>query len=243
MLIEFFKNFFRVKPDLVEPKNMIVLMLLSLISFSFIIYYIRKNPNIDKTKRALLVIFLIDICSRYTWYYLGKYSGLTESLPLYHCRVTALLSVYYLLTSDRRVAPVIYVWGMFGGILALAHPAMDPFKFPHFSNVFFYFYHIAIMLASFVVFREHKDYILKCKNGVRLFTAFFNLSLYVINIGLNSNYGYMTKSPVLTDQLSGMTFYFIFAICIYDLLVQIIYKITNLKYGEGLDSEKVSIHD
>lgn len=178
---------------------------------------------------------------RYTWYFVGKYSGLTESLPLYHCRVTALLSIYYLITSDRRVTPIIYVWGIFGGTLALAHPAMDPFKFPHFSNTFFYFYHIAILMAAYVVFKEHRDYILKCKNQVRLFTLFFNLSLYVINLGLHSNYGYMVKSPIFTDKFSKMTFYFLFAILVYDLLIQIIYKITDIRHGNDVSIEDIGM--
>lgn len=239
--MDLIRYFFRTKPDLMEPMNGSVLMLLSLVSFAFVIYCIKKDYPINRIKRVLLVVFLIDICMRYTWYYVGKYSGLTESLPLYHCRLTALLSVYYLITSDRRVTPVIYVWGIFGGILALAHPGMDPFKFPHFSNTFFYFYHIAILMAAYVVFKEHRAYILKCKKQVRLFTLFFNLSLYVINLGLHSNYGYMVKSPIFADKFSGMTFYFLIAIFVYDLLVQIIYKITDIKYGDDVNMEDIGV--
>nr|WP_314279110.1 TIGR02206 family membrane protein [uncultured Peptostreptococcus sp.] len=237
--MDFLRYFFRTKPDLTEPVNGSVLMLISLIAFIFVYYYIRKNPPLDRTKKILLIVFLTDIIVRYTWYFVGKYSGLTESLPLYHCRVTALLSIYYLLTSDKRVSPVIYVWGIFGGVLALAHPGMDPFKFPHFSNTFFYFYHIAILMASYVVFKEQKSYILKCKNKVRLFTFCFNISLYIINLGLNSNYGYMVKSPILTEKLSGMTFYFMLAIVVYDLLIQIIYKITDIRHGQDVSIDEL----
>ena len=92
--MDLIRYFFRTKPDLIEPMNGSVLMLLSLVSFAFVIYYIKKDYPINRTRKVLLVVFLIDICMRYTWYFVGKYSGLTESLPLYHCRVTVLLCNY-----------------------------------------------------------------------------------------------------------------------------------------------------
>ena len=75
--MDLIRYFFRTKPDLIEPMNASVLMLLSLVSFAFVIFCIKKDYPINRVKRVLLVVFLIDICMRYTWYYVGKYSGLT----------------------------------------------------------------------------------------------------------------------------------------------------------------------
>ena len=67
--MDLIRYFFRTKPDLIEPMNASVLMLLSLVSFAFVIFCIKKDYPINRVKRVLLVVFLIDICMRYTWYY------------------------------------------------------------------------------------------------------------------------------------------------------------------------------
>ena len=66
--MDLIRYFFRTKPDLIEPMNASVLMLLSLASFAFVIFCIKKDYPINRVKRVLLVVFLIDICMRYTWY-------------------------------------------------------------------------------------------------------------------------------------------------------------------------------
>jgi TIGR02206 family protein len=51
----------------------------------------------------------------------------------------------------------------------------------------------------------------------------------------------MVKSPIFADKFSGMTFYFLIAIFAYDLLVQIIYKITDIKYGDDVNMEDIGV--
>ena len=69
--MDLIRYFFRTKPDLMEPMNGSVLMLLSLVSFAFVIYCIKKDYPINRIKRVLLVVFLIDICMGYLWWNFG----------------------------------------------------------------------------------------------------------------------------------------------------------------------------
>ena len=50
--MDLIRYFFRTKPDLIEPMNGSVLMLLSLVSFAFVIYYIKKDYPINRTKKC-----------------------------------------------------------------------------------------------------------------------------------------------------------------------------------------------
>lgn len=176
----------------------IVPIILILISIC-LIFKFKHKLNIEKNRKIfgklLGIVMLIQAILLYGWYiYSGI--GLQDALPLYMCRVVAVVMIYDLLFSSTKFHYIAYFWGLLGGIIALLTPDTSGWVFPHIMYTQFFITHGCMLSGIFLFvvidgYKPSKKDFLKMTN----FTIIFFLSVNIINFILDSNYSYFSAPP------------------------------------------------
>ena len=126
--------FFRYEPD--GAHNMPILMIRILFVEILLFAYIQKN-----NKKLLWISLLLGLALQLTlflWYSGNSTIFTKEGLPLYHCRLSAImLAVSYLLKKEKLMR--YFSWlGLLGAMIAFSFPDPSPFLWPHITNIFVY---------------------------------------------------------------------------------------------------------
>lgn len=225
--MNFLKEFYRTQPDgafkAYSPMHLAFILFVA----SLVILASRLNKDeIGKLKKVLASLLIFDMVNRYGFYIFTGYSGLKESLPLYHCRIVAILSLIYLFRPSNALGTIIFYWGLMGGILALLHPIPDPFAFPHILLVLFFLYHSVLFMMAVVVAKDGNNKL--PLSTIRRITLCFNIFLIIVNFFLKSDYGFLTSPPIASELLLnnlGSVGYKVLALIVYDLIMVVIYKV------------------
>ena len=234
---QYIKYFFRTVTDEYGTKALSPLHIICLIiAISGIIFLIKQRKNIQENNKFANIIKIIlttglsmVVLSLYTWYIVTGFSGISESLPLYHCRTTMILCILYTFKKIDVAKIVVIYWGIMGGILALLVPSTDPFIFPHLTFYTFFVGHIfMIWYVVLTLITEKYKFNKKDLKTIILVTLVYNLILVVINHILNGNYGFLTEAPVLTDSLKklGRIEYILLILSLYTIVLTLIYTIS-----------------
>ena len=163
----------------------IILILISLC----LIFKFKDKLKVEKNRKIfgkiLGIIMLVQATLLYGWYIYSDI-GLQDALPLYMCRVVALVMIYDLLFSSKKFYYIAYFWGLLGGIIALLTPDTSGWVFPHVMYTQFFITHGCMLSGIFLFliidgYRPCKKDFLKMTN----FTVIFFLSVNIINFILN----------------------------------------------------------
>ena len=137
--------FFRYEPD--EVHNMPILIIR--IVFVAILLFAYTQKNNKKLLRISLILGLALQLTLFLWYLGNPMLFTKEGLPLYHCRLSAImLAVSYLLKKEKLMR--YFSWlGLLGAIIAFSFPDPSPFLWPHITNITYIFSHILLGVSSF----------------------------------------------------------------------------------------------
>ncbi len=147
----------------------------------------------------------------YAWYITSGNFTLSESLPLYSCRIAILATIYILLSRNHKVFEVIYFWGLVGGLVALITPDTSGFNFPHFMLIQYFVGHgtLIFSILYMVVIHGFKPNLSALFNTYKITSLYFVL-IFFINKLLNGNYSYLNgkpNTPTILDSLPPYPFY------------------------------------
>ena len=145
------------------------------------------------------LVSVIYVVSLYGWY-LAIQEPLSESLPLYHCRV-AMFAVL-LLPDKVAVAYKQYfaLLGVFGPICAIVYPILDPYPFPHITLFSFFIGHLALLGNSIIYLMKHYDRLNLSYRRIVEITFGLDFLILLGNIVFGGNYGFLKEPPLVGDH-------------------------------------------
>ncbi|MFI3163993.1 MAG: TIGR02206 family membrane protein [Bacillota bacterium] len=178
----------------------IVALLLMLAVIALLIIFKNKINASEKKVNALrytfATIFILQQIAYTVWKtYVGEYS-LGEILPCHLCAMTIYMSVYSLLSRDKRLHPVIYFTGFCGALQALLTPSMGGYNFPHFRFFEYFTSHTTIIIV--IVFFLVTDGInINLKSFVKSFGILQILGVFamIVNLLTGGNYMFLAYKP------------------------------------------------
>ena len=212
--------FFRYEPDGVH--NIPILMIRILFVAILLFAYMQKN-----NKKLLWISLLLGLALQLTlflWYSGNSMLFTKEGLPLYHCRLSAImLAVTYLLKKEKLMR--YFSWlGLLGAIIAFSFPDPSPFLWPHITNITYIFSHMLLGLSSVIILC--KEEIELNNKDIFLYTVSMNLVISFVNHFMGSNYGYLRALP----KMFPFDFTPIQLIFILSVLISVIISVTEKTY-------------
>ncbi|MGT2925819.1 YwaF family protein [Streptococcus cuniculipharyngis] len=188
MLAEFFTDHMTQEPHLRLEDRLLIFLFLVVVIYLTSRWY---------QKPCYLAFFrwlqMVQIISLYSWYLLVGWP-LSESLPLYHCR----LAMFVLLWGrEGRLKAYFACLGLIGSVVALTYPVLDPFQFPHLTFFSFVIGHYALAANALMYLLSHQaDKPLPLK-AVFSYTLMMNGLILMVNLVLGGNYGFLSQLPLI----------------------------------------------
>ena len=148
-LLDFFTSH-KTEPPMMTPFAYILMMvgLVSVIYLAIRFFERKKMQTFFRIAQIVQLVFL------YGWY-LAIQEPLSESLPLYHCRI-AMFAVL-LLPDKVPYKQYFALLGVFGPICAIVYPILDPYPFPHVTLFSFFIGHFALLGNSIIYLMKNYD--------------------------------------------------------------------------------------
>lgn len=113
--------------------------------FLFVKYHGFVRKNRDTIGKIMLGIILFQqVFLMYGWYIFCTDLELKEGLPLYICRISSLLSIWYLIRKDNRVMDVIFYFSIYA-LISLFYP-MSVYHFLHVNGISYTVNHLMTVL-------------------------------------------------------------------------------------------------
>lgn len=161
-----------------------------------------------------------QVIALYGWY-LTMAWPLSESLPFYHCR----LAILFLLWAKPGPLKRYFAYlGLFGSFVAFIYPVFDPFTFPHITILSYVIGHYALAVNSFLYLLSENQLESLGRTMIVRTTLVLNSIMFVVNLFVRGNYGFLTKTPILNSTNIALnfllvTFVFVFAILLVEASV------------------------
>ena len=155
-----------------------------------------------KVARILASALLLQQALLYLWYISSGAFSWGESLPLYPCRLSILVTIIMLLKDSDQIYQVAFYWAIAGATVALLSPDTSGFGFPHFMFIQYFIGHGGLLMAiGFMAWvREHrisKDAI----HAVYKCSLFYVAFVLPVNWITGGNYGYLSR-PIAGNILA-----------------------------------------
>jgi len=148
----------------------------------------------QKVARILALTLVLQQGLLYAWYLTSSAFSWGETLPLYPCRLSILLSIWMLWKDDEGVYQLVFYWAAAGAGVALLSPDTSTFSFPHFMFLQYFVGHGGLLMAiGFMAWiRNHKI----SKEAIWM-TYRWSLVYAAIVLPVNwitkGNYGYLSR--------------------------------------------------
>ena len=158
------------------------------------------------------------------WYSGNPVLFIKEGLPMYHCRLSAImLAVSYFLKKEKWMR--YFAWlGLLGAIIAFSFPDPSPFLWPHITNITYIGSHMLLgMSAVIILCQEETELNIK---DIFLYTVTMNLVISFVNYFMGSNYGYLKALP----KMFPFDFMPIQLFFILSVLISVIIIVTEKTY-------------
>ena len=181
--------FFRYEPDGVHNMPILIIRIV----FVAILLFAYTQKNNKKLLRISLILGLVLQFTLFLWYLGNPMLFTKEGLPLYHCRLSAImLAVSYFLKKEKWMR--YFAWlGLLGAIIAFSFPDPSPFLWPHVTNITYIGSHMLLgMSAVIILCQEETELNIK---DIFLYTVTMNLVISFVNHFMGSNYGYLKALP------------------------------------------------
>lgn len=169
--------------------------------------YFDEHPKASRVLRVSMGSALIGMELIYVLWYIGAGTFTWQTgLPLYMCRMTAFLAGYALICDSQKIKTITLYWA-FLALFALLFPALDPYHWPHITNVMFVVVHV-LLLMTFVVFAvyDRSQFSWKDLQLALTATAAMLVISMPIDVYLHANYHFFTHSPVFARHMHALPF-------------------------------------
>lgn len=182
-------EFFRYNEDTYTNIN-ITLLRLSLVLVIFLAYKLKHKTNLLK---PALFVGLFGQILLFAWYAGNHTLFIKEGLPLFHCRISAIMMlIAYILNNDKLMR--YFAWlGLIGAIISFAFPDPSKYMWPHVTNLTYIMNHLLLGFTGALIISSHKSHI-KIKNALMI-TSIMNAVIMTVNLILHTNYGYLVQFP------------------------------------------------
>ena len=181
--------FFRYEPDGVHNMSIFIIRIV----FIAVLLFAYTQKHNKKLLQISLVLGLFLQVVLFIWYSGNPVLFMKEGLPLYHCRLSAImLAVSYFLKKEKWMR--YFAWlGLLGAIIAFSFPDPSPFLWPHITNITYIGSHILLGLTAVIILcQEETELNIK---DIFLYTVLMNLVISFVNHFMGSNYGYLKALP------------------------------------------------
>ncbi len=162
--------------------------------------WLKKHEKV--AGRILALVLFLQQGLLYLWFLTSGAFSWGESLPLYPCRLSILLSIWMLLKDHDKLYQVIFYWAIAGATVALLSPDTSSFSFPHFMFVQYFIGHGGLLMAvGFMAWvRGHRISSEAIKQAYRWSLVYVSIVLPV-NWVTGGNYGYLSR-PIAGNILA-----------------------------------------
>lgn len=212
--------FFRYEPDGVHNMSIFIIRIV----FIAVLLFAFTQKHNKKLLQISLLLGLFLQAALFIWYSGNPLLFMKEGLPLYHCRLSAImLAVSYFLKKEKWVR--YFAWlGLVGAIIAFSFPDPSPFLWPHITNITYIGSHILLGLTAVIILCQEKTE-LNMKD-IFLYTVAMNLVISFVNHFMGSNYGYLKALP----KMFPFDFMPIQLFFILSVLISVIIIVTEKTY-------------
>ncbi len=182
-------EFFRYNEDTYTNIN-ITLLRLSLVLVIFLAY---KFKNKNKLLKPALFVGLFGQVLLFAWYAGNNTLFIKEGLPLFHCRISAIMMlIAYILHNDKLMR--YFAWmGLIGAIIAFTFPDPSKYLWPHITNLTYIINHLLLGYCGATILFT-KQTTLKLKHSL-IITTIMNAGIMTVNLIMHTNYGYLVHFP------------------------------------------------
>lgn len=181
--------FFRYEPDGVHNMPIFIIRIV----FIAVLLFAYTQKHNKKLLQISLVLGLFLQVVLFIWYSGNPVLFMKEGLPLYHCRLSAImLAVSYFLKKEKWMR--YFAWlGLLGAIIAFSFPDPSPFLWPHITNITYIGSHMLLGISAVIILcQEETELNIK---DIFLYTVLMNLVISFVNHFMGSNYGYLKALP------------------------------------------------
>lgn len=191
-LLDFFTSH-KTEPPMMTPFAYILMMvgLVSVIYLAIRFFERKKMQTFFRIAQIVQLVFL------YGWY-LAIQEPLSESLPLYHCRI-AMFAVL-LLPDKVPYKQYFALLGVFGPICAIVYPILDPYPFPHVTLFSFFIGHFALLGNSIIYLMKNYDSLRLSYRRIVEITFGLNFLILIANIATGGDYGFLKNLSLVGDH-------------------------------------------
>ena len=212
--------FFRYEPDGVHNMSIFIIRIV----FVAVLLFAYTQKHNKKLLRIALSFGLFLQAALFIWYSGNPVLFTKEGLPLYHCRLSAImLAVSYFLKKEKWMR--YFAWlGLLGAIIAFSFPDPSPFLWPHITNVTYIGSHMLLGLSAVIILCKEETEL--NDKDIFLYTVSMNLVISFANHFIGSNYGYLRALP----KIFPFDFVPIQLIFILSVLISVIISVTEKIY-------------
>lgn len=181
-----------------EPPKFDLFWYVSIFTLLALTFYTAYRYRETKAyQRFFQILQAVQLILLYGWYWVN-HMPLSESLPLYHCRMA--MFVVLLLPGQSKYRQYFALLGTFGTLAAFVYPVSDAYPFPHIAILSFIFGHLALLGNSLVYLLRQYDAKMLDVKRIFLMTFGLNALIFVVNLVTGGDYGFLTKPPLVGDH-------------------------------------------
>lgn len=206
-------QFFRYTEDAYTDINITLLRIMLLI----VILLAYRIKHKTKLLKPALFVGLFGQVLLFAWYAGNNTLFIKEGLPLFHCRISAIMMlIAYILHNEKLMR--YFAWlGLIGAIISFEFPDPSKYLWPHVTNLTYIMNHLLLGFTGALIISSHTSHI-KIKDALMI-TSIMNAVIMSVNLILHTNYGYLVHFPESVPlKLSPATTFLIMSIIITSLI-------------------------
>ena len=218
--VNYMTYFFRYEPDGVHNMSIFIIRIV----FIAVLLFAYTQKQNKKLLQISLLLGLFLQAALFIWYSGNPILFTKEGLPLYHCRLSAImLAVSYFFKKEKWMR--YFAWlGLLGAIIAFSFPDPSPFLWPHITNITYIGSHMLLGISAVIILcQEETELNIK---DIFLYTVLMNLVISFVNHFMGSNYGYLKALP----KMFPFDFMPIQLFFILSVLISVIIIVTEKTY-------------
>ena len=182
-------EFFRYTEDAYTNIN-ITLLRLSLVAVIFLAY---KSKHKTKLLKPALILGLCGQILLFSWYVGNNTLFIKEGLPLFHCRISAIMMLVACILHNDKLMRYFAWMGLIGAIIAFTFPDPSKYLWPHVTNLTYIINHLLLgYCGATILFTQQTT--LKLKHSL-IITTIMNALIMTVNLIIHTNYGYLVQFP------------------------------------------------
>ena len=188
---------------------------------------LRETVIRKRVARIIGITLFLQQFLMYLWYITSGNFTIKESLPLYACRISAILCIAMMFNEKYSIFEIVYFWGLGGATQALITPDTGGFLFPHIMYLQFFVGHGGILIAVtfMIVAYEYRPTVESLKKAINWLIAYI-FGVEIFNLIFKANYSYLRAKPAThsaLDYLPPYPYYIPILFLIFAALFTVLY--------------------